>query len=122
MMTSIIDDEDKQGRRRNLIQQQRQLLKTLDSNPQFFNPSQQSQQQQQSLDASSVFGLVFIVRTKVDESIQFTGFEFYTTPTAESHLFYELYAKEGEFWETADVLGGGTVLGGLDTFDLILKV
>lgn len=119
VMTSIIDDEDKQGRRRNLIQQQRQLLKTLDSNPQFFNPSQQSQQQQQSLDASSVFGLVFIVRTKVDESIQFTGFEFYTTPTAESHLFYELYTKEGEFWETADVLGGGTVLGGLDTFDLI---
>ena len=55
----------------------------------------------------------------MDGSIQFTGFEFYTTPTTDSNLYYELYTKEGEYWEAEDVLDGGAFVGGLDTFDLI---
>jgi len=116
VITSIIDDEDEFLANK----QQRRLLKSLDSNPQFYTPPQQPQQQrQQSLEASNVLGLLFNVRTKVDGSIQFTGFEFYTTPTTDSNLYYELYTKEGEYWEAEDVLDGGAFVGGLDTFDLI---
>lgn len=106
----------------NNVQQQRQLqvLKSLESNPQFFTPPQQPSQPQPSQEASNVFGLLFKVRSKVDESIRITGFEFYTTPTDDSNLYYELYTREGGFWETEDDgLDGGTVMGGLDTYELI---
>ena len=100
------------------VLRQRRLLKSLESNPQFFAPSQQpSQQQDQSLVASNVFGLLFNVRSKVDESIQITGFEFYTQQV-DRRFYYQLYTKEGDFWKTEQDGSTGTV-GGLDTFELI---
>lgn len=105
--------------RDNVPPKHRRLLTSLESNPQFFTPLEQSQQQQQqSLEASSVFGLLFNVRSKVDERIQITGFEFYTTEV-ERILYYQLYTKEGEYWETTDDGNGVTVNGGVDTYELI---
>ncbi len=100
------------------IPKHRRLLTSLESNPQFFTPLEQSQQEQQSLEASSVFGLLFNVRSKVDEVIQITGFEFYTTEV-DRILYYQLYTKEGEYWETKDDGNGVSVNGGVDTYELI---
>mmetsp|Transcript_4109 Transcript_4109/g.8645 ORF Transcript_4109/g.8645 Transcript_4109/m.8645 type:complete len:644 (-) Transcript_4109:2-1933(-) len=109
VITSTVDDYVLQQRR---LQEQQ----SLDSNPQFYTPPQQpQQQQQQSLEASNVFGLLFNVRSKVDEEIQITGFEFYTAQ-ADISLYYQLYTKEGEFWEDGS---GATVIGRLDALDLI---
>ncbi len=104
----------------NVPQQRRrlQVLKSLESNPQFFTPLQQSQQQQLSLESSNVFGLLFNVRSKVDDRIQITGIEFYTAQV-DRVFYYQLYTKEGEFWETTDDGNGVTVKGGPDTYELI---
>jgi len=124
---TIFDDDDHHHHAANSTEQ------ILYSNPQFFTIPKDdaadvnnvaSASSSGPLEAQSVIGLLFNVRSKLpkiddgdDSTIYITGFEFYTSMSGT--VFYELWSREGTYYDEETGKDGGPGIGTWASFDRI---